>query len=70
MKPHRKLKALRASKGYHQIHVAEYLGISKGHYCNKENGKAEFSISEIEKLRELFADSNGIKEKYENIFFD
>lgn len=57
-----KLKGLRAEKGYNQTQVAEYIGISITSYCNKENGKEEFTYPEIAKLIELF------KVTFEDIF--
>lgn len=60
---HKNLKALRAKNGFNQKDVAQLLGISLQNYNAKENGKGEFSISEIEKIISLFS------LPYEDIFF-
>ncbi|MDF2502783.1 helix-turn-helix domain-containing protein [Clostridium sp.] len=48
------LKALRELKGINQTKTAKHLGISLHSYCNKENGKSDFSLDEAKKLSELF----------------
>lgn len=42
-----KLKAARNNKGYTQDDMAVFLGMAKPTYCNKENGKMEFSENEM-----------------------
>lgn len=59
----RKLKALRVENNISQYEIAKFLGITQSTYSWKENGKAEFTISEIEKLKKFF------NLPYESIFF-
>lgn len=42
-----KLKSMRVGKGYTQTDVAQKLGTTTKTYCDKENGKKEFSLREI-----------------------
>lgn len=49
-----KLKGLRAEKELTQKDMAEKLGISSNSYLLKENGKREFSASEVHKMAEIF----------------
>jgi DNA-binding XRE family transcriptional regulator len=48
------LKVLREAKGITQTETAQCLGISLHSYCNKENGKVDFTMSEAKKLSDLF----------------
>lgn len=48
-----KLKAARTSKGYTQEKMSDVLGMAKATYCNKENGKLEFSESEMIKIANI-----------------
>lgn len=48
------IKALRANVNLSQEQVAEYLGISRESYRNKENGKRKFTFEEGHKLSDLF----------------
>ncbi|WP_039242479.1 helix-turn-helix transcriptional regulator [Clostridium botulinum] len=59
----RTLKALRELHCLTQTDVAEILGISLHSYCNKENGKLQFTLKEAKKLSDLF------KLSIEEIFF-
>lgn len=45
-----KLRGKRVEKGYSQADLAELLGISTNAYNLKENGKYEFTLSEIQDL--------------------
>lgn len=49
------LKQLRKETGIMQYKVAEMLGISRQHYRNIENGKANLTSDKIEKLSEKFS---------------
>lgn len=57
-----KLKVLRAQHNLRQIDVAKKLGVSISTYSQKEQGIREFTVSEINKILELFNVS------YEEIF--
>lgn len=46
----RRIKALRAHKGYKQEDCSEAIGITLRTYNKKENGKSEFTLGELEKL--------------------
>lgn len=48
------LKTLRKANGLILSDVAEELGISRVTYCNKENGKAPFTVDELKKLSSIF----------------
>lgn len=48
------LKRLRKAKGYKQLQVAEYLGVSKQVYSNYELGKREADYETLLKLAEFF----------------
>ena len=51
----KELKKLRLEFDLTQLDVAKYLGFKyTSSYSNKENGKVEFSQSEIKKLIKLF----------------
>lgn len=63
-KEHIRLKALRTKNRFTQQDMAQMLNISYSTYSMKENGNRDFTISEIEKIRDLFGLS------YEQIFFD
>jgi putative transcriptional regulator len=61
---HNKLKALRVEHGLTQTQMAKLIGIGLTSYNNKENGKLDFNITEIEKIKKIFGKS------YEEIFFN
>jgi transcriptional regulator with XRE-family HTH domain len=63
----RLLKGIRVSEGYTQKPVADALGINVGTYCEKENGKRDFTPGEIEKLA-AFLNINLYK--VNEVFFD
>ena len=48
-----KLKGLRAEKGFTQEKIAEAIGIGVTTYILKEQGKREFTESEISKLGDI-----------------
>lgn len=48
-----RIKGARTELGYTQDRMAELLGMSKPAYCNKENGKNEFTESEMIKMCKL-----------------
>ena len=52
-----KLKSLRAEHDFNQQDIADYLGIQKTTYNNKENGKNDFTVTEAKQLAELFNSS-------------
>ena len=58
-----RLKAYRALKLLTQTEVAKELGITRESYGQKENGKTEFTLSEIKKISELLG------QPVEEIFF-
>lgn len=58
-----KLIGKRNEYGYSQDEMAKMLGISKGNYFEKENGKKEFKTSDINKILSIFPE-----ETYESIF--
>ena len=60
-----KLKGARAERSLTQSDLAKLLGITTKSYCNKENGKTEFTQSEIEKMLDIFEDK-----RYEDIFLN
>lgn len=49
-----KLKALRAEHDYNQQDMADYLGIKRTTYHNKETGKNDFTVSEAKQIAKLF----------------
>ena len=49
-----KVREYRKLNGYKQEDLAKLLRVTQGAYSRKENGKREFTISEIEKLKEIF----------------
>lgn len=53
-KPNFQLKILRAKNNLSQENVANVLNITKSTYNRKENGIADFTLSEIKTLSELF----------------
>ena len=59
-----KLIGKRNEKGITQEKMAELLGISKGNYNLKENGKLDFNLLEVKKILKILDDS------YDNIFFE
>ncbi|WP_427340179.1 helix-turn-helix transcriptional regulator [Caloranaerobacter sp. DY30410] len=59
-----KLKSLRVNYNITQDDMAQLLNISVQTYNKKENGKSEFTQSEINKILSLF------DVKYEEIFFN
>ena len=61
----RKLKGARAEYGLTQTDLASLLSISEKSYVNKENGKTEFTQSEIEKILDIFEGK-----KYEELFLN
>ncbi len=58
-----KLRGLRVEHGLTQKNIAEKIGINLSTYTLKENGKRDFTASEISKLCEIF----NVKS---SIFFD
>lgn len=67
MKPNLKLKALRVGNGMKQKDLSALLGLkSEAPYCQKENGKRQFSQREISIIVDRFnLSGNDIKD----IFF-
>ncbi len=59
-----KLIGKRNEKGITQEKMANLLGISKGNYNLKENGKLDFNLMEVRKILKI------LNETYENIFFE
>lgn len=59
-----KLKALRVENRLTQADLAEKIGISATTYTQKENGKYEFTESEIMKICQIF------NKRPEEIFFN
>ena len=59
-----KLIGKRNEKGITQEKMAELLGISKGNYNLKENGKLDFNLLEVKKILKILDDT------YDNIFFE
>lgn len=59
-----KLVGKRHEKKLSQLDMANKLGISKGNYNLKENGKLDFSLSEIKKILEI------LETTYDAIFLD
>lgn len=59
-----KLIGKRNEKKITQEKMAELLGISKGNYNLKENGKLDFNLVEVKKILKILDDS------YDNIFFE
>lgn len=51
-KPFNRLKALRAEKGWTQEEMAKELEMNVDTYRKKENGKREFTLSEVFKAKE------------------
>ena len=49
-----KLKSLRAEHDFNQQDIADYLGIKRTTYHNKETGKNDFTVSEAKQLAQLF----------------
>jgi DNA-binding XRE family transcriptional regulator len=45
-----KLKGKRVEKGFNQTELANKLGISLSSYCQKEIGKVDFTLTEIQDL--------------------
>ena len=43
----------RQASGYTQTHIAKQLGISRGHFCNIENGHKEATFPQICKWAEV-----------------
>lgn len=60
---HIQLKLLRAKNSLSQQDMADLLGMAINSYNHKENNVKDFTISEIEKIKEIF----GLP--YEDIFF-
>jgi len=60
---HMKLKALRVEHGYNQKDIAKILEIGESTYNLKENGRLDFTQTEIEKLMQFF------QKAYNEIFF-
>lgn len=61
------LKILRAKTGTSQQELADYIGISRPTYTNKERGKIFFDSKEIKKILEFFKEK-GIETSFEEIF--
>lgn len=53
MKVFTRLKGFRAEKGLTQKQMAETLGMNEDTYRKKENGKREFTLSEVAKAKEV-----------------
>lgn len=62
--PNRVIKSERARLGYNQQFVADKLGISKSTYNLKENGKREFTETEMRILSTIF------KKSLDELFFN
>lgn len=45
-----KLRGKRVEKGYNQTQLAHKLGISVSSYCQKEKGRIDFTLTEIQDL--------------------
>lgn len=58
-----KLKGKRVEKGYNQTQLAHKLGISVSSYCQKEIGRIDFTLTEIQDLM-YYLDCN-----FDDIFF-
>lgn len=58
-----KLKGKRVEKGFNQTQLANKLGINLSTYCQKENGKVDFTLTEIQDLM-YYLDCD-----FEDIFF-
>ena len=50
----RRIKGMRVEHGFTQIELAKLMNMTPKTYCFKENGKYEFTINEILKLKEIF----------------
>ena len=50
---HGKLKGARVEKGLTQEDMAERIGISTYSYLMKENGKRDFTLTEMKKICEI-----------------
>ena len=48
------LKGLRAERGMSQADVAKIVGISEGSYLHKENGKRDFTSTEMRIIKRFF----------------
>lgn len=59
-----KLIGKRNELGITQEKMANLLGISKGNYNLKENGKLDFNLVEVKKILKI------LNETYEHIFFE
>ena len=59
-----KLIGKRNELGITQEKMADLLGISKGNYNLKENGKLDFNLVEVKKILSILKDS------YDVIFFE
>lgn len=59
-----KLIGKRNEKGLTQQEMADLLGISKGNYNLKENGKLDFNLLEVKKILKILDTS------YDEIFFE
>ena len=53
VKKHNKLKGARVEKGLTQEDMAERIGISAYSYLMKENGKRDFTLTEMKKICEI-----------------
>lgn len=61
------LKGVRVGFGYNQLDMANMIGISRKMYNYKENGKRDFTLSEIKKIAKHL---NLTKEAVDQIFFN
>ena len=61
--PHRKLKGIRATTGTKQIDLCNIMNMSPTTFSHKENGKAEFTITEVKTIIDFF------QLPFESIFF-
>ena len=58
-----RLKMYRVGYGLTQNDIAKELGMARATYCTKEQGKMDFTQTEINKILKL------LNMKYEEIFF-
>jgi len=62
-----KLKSARVGKGLTQKEMARLINLALPTYCNKENGKADFTVEEISKVTRVLDLSYP---QIDEIFFD
>ena len=59
MEPNLKLRGLRVSKGYTQEDVAKMMGVNRNTYSSKEQGKKDFTASEMIRIAEFLGAEPG-----------